>query len=162
MYDGKPMISQYDVVDATFQPQRKDNLKPKASNWIGVRALWEASWIIEKGPYKNQWAFAFKSSDFESDMPPFSWVPECDLIIHSTIERLALTDGSITYTPTGPAISCDLSACAKCGSPFDVAREWTDKGFEIRHTCPNGCKTGLTIISFFGPKLDAPPSRAAG
>jgi hypothetical protein len=87
--------NQFDIVDATFQPQRIDSLKPEARNWIGVRAFWEASWTIEKGPYKNQWAFVFKSSEFESDPPPFSWVPECDLNIHALVSEaddLTITD----------------------------------------------------------------------
>lgn len=82
---------QYDVVNATFKPSRTDNLKPGSDAWVGHRTTWEAQGEIEDGPYKGQVMFSIEVGiqnemrDRGQHLPPFTWVPECDLEIHSLL-----------------------------------------------------------------------------
>jgi hypothetical protein len=69
-----PCIQQYDEVEATFAPQRTDDLKPGCETWIGRRARWAAEWIIEDGPYQGQWAMVQHETG-----APMAWSPLCDL-----------------------------------------------------------------------------------
>lgn len=78
-------IERGDVVVATFQPKRLDDLKPEARNWIGYRGTWEYLWTIEAGNYIGQIAFGLLKDRHKA---PFVWVPECDLdaiVVFNTI-----------------------------------------------------------------------------
>lgn len=46
-------MNQFDVVRATFIPQRTDDLKDRARPYIGVSGLWDAAWWIEEGSGKR-------------------------------------------------------------------------------------------------------------
>jgi hypothetical protein len=74
-------MERYDVVTATFLPQRTDDLRPVAVAWIGVSADWMASWMIEEedgGAYVGQWAMTLYGPTPAA--PPWpGWVPLCDL-----------------------------------------------------------------------------------
>lgn len=69
-------MERFDVIEATFQPQNLETLKPKAEPWIGWRGLWSADWIIEDGAYEGTFAMCVVS---DRPRPPFVWVPEVDL-----------------------------------------------------------------------------------
>ena len=81
-------MKHFDLVEATFQPQNLETLKERAVQWIGWRGTWEASWIIEEGPYEGTFAMCVMNS-----RPPFLWVPEIDL-----------TEIVLIYTLDGAAI----------------------------------------------------------
>lgn len=71
-------IEQFDKVTATFRPLRTDDLQPpEAAEWIGWRGEWLASWPVEDGPYKGQWAMAPMAP--LGTYLPFAWTPFCDL-----------------------------------------------------------------------------------
>lgn len=79
-----------DVIDATFQPQRVDTLKPGVAAWIGWRGLWQQQGECPPGPYEGQlsWGFAPEAYCELADRgvyPPFCWVPQCDLMIHKRV-----------------------------------------------------------------------------
>lgn len=65
---------QLDLVRATFQPQRTDDLAPGVAEHIGARMEWEAGWIQEEGAYAGQWAFLPRDRSTN-----LGWVPACDL-----------------------------------------------------------------------------------
>jgi hypothetical protein len=74
-------IYQHDVIEATFQPRRTDDLKPPAVEMIGQRREWYVSWQIEPdddGPYVGEFACSFHS-DPPDPHPDFVWVPSGDL-----------------------------------------------------------------------------------
>lgn len=73
------MIKQFDTVLATFQPQRTDDLRPEAREWIGVRTHWHASFYIDFGPYAGQMAMLAWDFNPEKPLVPMGWVPFCDL-----------------------------------------------------------------------------------
>jgi hypothetical protein len=66
-------LTQYDIVIATFQPGRTDDLRAGAREVIGYRGQWEAAWVIEDGPYEGQWAMV------PEEHLKFAWCPESDL-----------------------------------------------------------------------------------
>jgi hypothetical protein len=81
-------MEEYDVFEATFQPQHIDDLKPDAKRFIGKRLEWRAMWLIDEdqgGPYVGQWACSLspaaeKFLGDRGELPQgFIWVPECDL-----------------------------------------------------------------------------------
>ena len=82
MTNGKVM-KVFDVVTAEFRPKRTDNLIPGATDWIGRVADWEALWIIDCGEFYGEWAMRplVPNTTLLSDLPPFAWVPLCNLII---------------------------------------------------------------------------------
>lgn len=69
-------IQQFARIEATFTPQRSDDLNPRALRFIGRRLTWLAAWVVEDGPYKGQWAF---TADINGSSLGLGWVPECDL-----------------------------------------------------------------------------------
>jgi hypothetical protein len=78
---GAEALERYDVVLATFQPRRTDDLKEHARAWVGVRMRWCAAWEIDEddgGPYVGQMAMTP-----HDPTPPglewLGWVPFCDL-----------------------------------------------------------------------------------
>lgn len=80
-------LKQFDWFPATFKPQRTDDLKPTATEWIGWTGLWEAAYLIEEGPYEGEFACSVKlksdGSYGSADHPPtsaFVWVPQSDLV----------------------------------------------------------------------------------
>ena len=75
-------IEQHDFVLATFKPLREDDLKPDAKEHIGKMYVWNASWVIEEGPYEGDMAMTqwYKSVKF------FGWVPLRDLEVHEAID----------------------------------------------------------------------------
>ena len=78
----------FDVVRATFRPKRTDDLKPGVAEWIGWTGLWQANGLCPEGPYDGQMGFSIGSgtmADLELPLPPWSWMPECDLEIHEDI-----------------------------------------------------------------------------
>jgi len=95
---------QYSIVDATLQPKRTDNLKPGVAAWIGHRTQWQAMGEVEDGPYAGQTRFEIEVGvqlqmrQEGKDLPPFTWVPECDLEIHSLLERIECSDLPETAT----------------------------------------------------------------
>ena len=77
-------MQRFDIVLARFTPARPDDLKPAAHQFVGEQAEFRALWIIEEGPYKDQWAMEVpREWDGRSD-GEFTWVPECDLTLFST------------------------------------------------------------------------------
>ena len=70
-------MKQFEVITASFTPQRIDDLQDDARDHVGKVYDWCASWIIEGGPYDGQWAMAPRPKD--SVWPSIGWVPECDL-----------------------------------------------------------------------------------
>jgi len=73
-------MERFDIVDATFEPLNRDDLKPGIAEFIGHRGLWQAVWMIDEddgGSYVGQWAM--NPYDFKM---PFVWVPLCDLVVH--------------------------------------------------------------------------------
>jgi len=72
-------LQRYDVFRATFQPLRRDDLKPDTAAWIGREIEWVAAWMVDDGPYAGQWACMPAPG---SPTTPFVWVPECDLEGH--------------------------------------------------------------------------------
>ena len=72
-------LHQFERFTATFQPQRTDDLKPEAREFVGLRCEWRALWVIgedgEHPDYRGQWACEPDAAEF-----PFSWVPDRDLI----------------------------------------------------------------------------------
>lgn len=70
-------INSFDLITATFQPDRTDDLKPHARNWIGVRLRWCAAWEIDKGLYAGQMAMMLDETPL--GLKPIGWVPLCDL-----------------------------------------------------------------------------------
>lgn len=68
---------QFDEVDATFAPTRRDNLKPDVEDFIGRRLRWRAMWIIEDGPYEGQ--IAWMPVHAHEFAPGVAWVPTEDL-----------------------------------------------------------------------------------
>lgn len=75
---GAGSLHIWDVVTATFQPQRTDDLNPHARPWIGGRMRWEASWQIDDGPYAGQLAMT-PHEPTPAGLPHIGWVPLCDL-----------------------------------------------------------------------------------
>ena len=78
-HKARPQLEQYARVWGTFSPDRRDDLVPEAADWIGCRLVWQASWLIEDGPYEGQWAMCIVRPGFMNPLPPFAWVPLCDL-----------------------------------------------------------------------------------
>jgi hypothetical protein len=75
-YDEPLELERFDIVTATFQPQRTDTLVDGAAEWIGRRLRWEAVWIIERASsYRGQWAMR----PMVRETPPFGWAPFSDL-----------------------------------------------------------------------------------
>lgn len=69
-------MNQFDRIIAIFRPRRTDDLKPELRPMIGSVLWFQASWIIEEGPYTGDWAMTplARYGDF-----PCGWVPLCDL-----------------------------------------------------------------------------------
>ena len=79
---GARALERFDVVTATFQPQRTDDLKPHARAWVGVRMRWMAAWEIDAedgGPYAGQMAMT-PHEPTPAGLEPLGWAPLCDLI----------------------------------------------------------------------------------
>lgn len=74
---GMRDVRQFDVVVAKFQPRRRDDLVPGASDLIGQQARWKASWLIEEGEYAGEWAMTMLPD--AGQFSPFAWVPSGDL-----------------------------------------------------------------------------------
>lgn len=73
-------MERFDIITATFRPQRIDDLKPGVSTWIGRTLKWQAGWLVDKqdgGPYVGLWAM----TPMTDELVPFGWVPLCDLEI---------------------------------------------------------------------------------
>lgn len=78
---GAGALERFEVVTATFRPQRTDDLKPHARAWIGVRMRWCAAWEIEAedgGPYVGQMAM-IPQGPTPDGLDWLGWVPLCDL-----------------------------------------------------------------------------------
>lgn len=74
-------MKQFDVVEAVFNPKRKDDLVEGAKCFIGRKMKWQAAWKLDAGPYAGQWAMMpMVDSSYALHMP-FAWVPESDLEI---------------------------------------------------------------------------------
>lgn len=74
-------LESFDVVTATFRPQRTDDLKPHTRNWVGVRMRWCAAWEIDAedgGPYVGQMAMT-PHDPTPAGLEPIGWVPLRDL-----------------------------------------------------------------------------------
>jgi hypothetical protein len=70
-----------DKQTAEFRPARVDDLVPGAADWIGRTLTWQATNVIEEGPYAGQWAWQPISHYADgSEPPPFAWVPDEDLV----------------------------------------------------------------------------------
>ena len=75
-------MNRFDVVRATFQPKRRDNLQAHAVPWIGVRMRWCAAWLIEAedgGDYVGDFAMMPLDPPPPS-LKPIGWAPLCDLV----------------------------------------------------------------------------------
>lgn len=71
-------MRQFDKVEATFAPQRTDNLKTEAVRWIGQRAVWQASWRREDDEsYAGEWVMVPCSRPEGLGYP--GWAPLSDL-----------------------------------------------------------------------------------
>jgi hypothetical protein len=69
----------YDKVTAVFQPRDLASLKSEGHADIGKAGTFVASWVIEEGQFKGQWAMAPDHKDWERFS--FAWCPEEDLQI---------------------------------------------------------------------------------
>ena len=84
----------FDIVRATFKPQRTDDLKPGVADWIGWNGLWMAKGIADPdGAYAGQMGFSIDTKTMldQELYPPWSWMPECDLEIHEDVVVLENT-----------------------------------------------------------------------
>ena len=75
-------MKQFEIVTATFQPRRRDDLKPRAVLWVGVRMHWQAAWVVERedgGPYIGHWAMV-PIDPTPKGREALGWVPLCDLV----------------------------------------------------------------------------------
>ncbi len=81
-------MKRFDVIEATFNPRRTDDLKPGVAAAVGRRGYFVALWVVEEdeGVYAGQWAMGptdeggSKYGGF-TDVFPFGWTPLCDLVI---------------------------------------------------------------------------------
>lgn len=74
-------MERFDVVRATFQPMRRDDLAGHAVYWVGVRIRWQAGWLIDAedgGPYAGDWAMV-PLDPTPQCLRPIGWVPLRDL-----------------------------------------------------------------------------------
>ena len=63
---------------ATFEPKRRETLRPDAAPFVGQTFTWRFLWVVDEedgGPYVGQavWEPA------DRDAPWFGWVPDEDL-----------------------------------------------------------------------------------
>lgn len=88
-------MEQFEKVFARFCPKKTNNLTEAARLIIGYEGEWEAYWVIEREPYKGQWAF----------MPCdkticVGWIPEEDLKFIDNddgyVENITIFDTSLT------------------------------------------------------------------
>ena len=71
-------VKRFDVITATFRPRRSDDLRYNSAEFVGREMQWQAAWLIEDGPYKNEWAMTpYKYTG--NPQPHFAWVPSGDL-----------------------------------------------------------------------------------
>lgn len=90
-------MEQFDRFEATFLPQRTDDMKEAATTLIGKRLEWEAGYVIEATDgerYAGQFACILLTPMAEN--PGFVWAPECDL---ADIE--SLNDAGSRRVPDG-------------------------------------------------------------
>ena len=92
---GARALERFDVVTATFQPQRTDDLTPHARAWVGIRMRWMAAWEIDAkdgGPYVGQMAMT-PHEPTPAGLEPLGWAPLCDLIdVEAPNARLTAPD----------------------------------------------------------------------
>ena len=75
-------LEEFSLVEATFRPQRTDNLRPEAHAALGMRTLWQALWKQGEGdPYPGQWALCPVDGN-----PFWNWVPQEDLTDPARVE----------------------------------------------------------------------------
>jgi len=71
------ITEQFEKVAGIFEPRRVDDLCEGATEFIGWCDEWQASWQIEDGPFKGEWAMTPTHKDRYK--MPFAWVPSGDL-----------------------------------------------------------------------------------
>jgi hypothetical protein len=71
-------MERFDWVVATFAPKRMDDLKPEAKMAMGMRGSWQASWLVDEGPYSGQMAMVPSNALWKAGCR-VGWVPLCDL-----------------------------------------------------------------------------------
>ncbi len=92
-------LERYDLVEGTFEPVKRDDLRPLVAKWIGRRLSWRAGWFITEddgGEYVGQWAMLPMGGEHAPDFQggtPFAWVPLCDLADVKLTQRLEGGDG---------------------------------------------------------------------
>lgn len=64
---------------ATFDPARADDLAPGVVEWIGWRGEWQASWLIQEGPYEGDWHCMTLPGQEGPPPDVFVWAPSSDL-----------------------------------------------------------------------------------
>lgn len=128
----------YDYCSAVFNPQITTDLQypEETKKFIGKRLYWQASWMIEEGTYKDQFAMCVQVTSDE-ERTPFIWVPEVDL--SDVIEE----DGDRVHS----MVMSHLSASNKLRALILTA-----KSFRMRHLQGLQKRTdkGLTTASVVG------------
>lgn len=83
-------LQAFDEVMATFNPIIRNDLKPGVDDLIGIRAKFTALWIIEDGPYIDQWAMSLDYDLVRSKRIAGFWTPSCDLEDVELLERISV------------------------------------------------------------------------
>ena len=79
-------MKQYTVIEATFAPQKTDDLQNDAAACIGKRYLWLVSGVVEEGPYTGQTRLDCYAMEAGDDRK-FCWAPLCDVCDVVEVER---------------------------------------------------------------------------
>jgi hypothetical protein len=88
-------LEQFILVDATFDPKKRSDLKPGVERWIGHRGLWEVVWPLDDDDtYPGQFALSPYERGTTAEATPLHpaiWAPSEDFKVHGRVERRYLT-----------------------------------------------------------------------
>lgn len=94
------MIERHAFYRGTFQPRRRDDLKPGLEAAIGRRMLWSAGWRItpeDGGPYVGEWAMCIEPTcEEDKRVFTYAWTPSCDL---ADLERVGTQEAIALARP---------------------------------------------------------------
>lgn len=66
-------MKQFDTIRAKLNPRRMDDLTPEALACVGIEGEWKTLWLIETGPYADEWAMELLGA------VGLGWIPSGDL-----------------------------------------------------------------------------------
>lgn len=96
------MTQRFDIIEATFQPQNRETLKPEMVPFIGYRGRWEAAWIVDEeddSQFTGQWAWT--PHPVLGTPIPYGWVPDEDLVDRLPAERTPRATSLGGHAPLG-------------------------------------------------------------